>query len=151
MTFERKALIHRPPDWVRDGEVFFITLCLADRSSDLLVQSEVVPLIRDSVAFYQNEGHWWCELLLLMPDHLHALLSFNQRDRSMSQSIQTWKRYLNRSAGIGWQRGYFDHRIRSADALREKTRYIQHNPVRAGLVERSEAWPHIWTGADLQR
>jgi len=149
MSFERKQLIHRPPDWVADGSVFFITLCLEDRNSDLLIQREVAPMIRDSAACYQNQGTWWIELLLLMPDHLHALVSFNQRERSMSKTIQSWKRYLNREQGIEWQSGYFDHRLRNADAEREKASYIRNNPLRAGLIEEANAWPYVWTAADF--
>ena len=146
VDFYRKQLIHRPPDWVQDGEPFFITICLKDRQSKLLVQPNVSAAIREAMAFYQNQGYWWIELILLMPDHLHALISFNQREKAMSRTLQSWKRYLSRSQGIGWQRGYFDHRLRTDNAAREKSSYIRNNPVRAGLVEKAEDWPHVWTG-----
>ncbi|MFT5837219.1 MAG: putative transposase [Candidatus Azotimanducaceae bacterium] len=145
MSFERKQLIHQPPDWVEDGAVYFITICIENRKSSQLINADVCPLIRDSVAFYQDKGKWWVQLFLLMPDHLHALISFNQRERSMSKTIQSWKRYLNRSIGVVWQRGYFDHRLRNADAEREKASYIRNNPVRAGLVEKPNDWPYVWT------
>jgi len=151
MDFRRKPLNHRPPDWVEDGAVFFVTLCLKDRNSDLPNNPQVAEQIRASAAYYQKEKFWWVQLMVLMPDHLHALISFNQVERSMSQCIQAWKRYLSRTTEICWQQGYFDHRLRSSDALREKAAYIRENPVRAGLVDDAKAWPYLWTSEDFDR
>lgn len=144
MPFERKQLGHRPPDWVSAGDVYFITICLEKRHSKQLIEPEVAEALYRAADFYQNMGYWWLQLLVLMPDHLHALISFNQRERSMSETLRNWKRYLNRSVGVEWQRGYFDHRLRSADAAREKACYIRNNPVRAGLIGQAADWPYTW-------
>jgi putative transposase len=50
-------------------------------------------------------------LFLLMPDHVHAVLSF-PRDKSMSEVIRDWKRFHKRTYRVMWQEGYFDHRLR---------------------------------------
>jgi putative transposase len=55
---------------------------------------------------------WHITLFLLMPDHLHALLSF-ARDESMSEVIRGWKRFHRRTNQVVWQEGYFDHRAAS--------------------------------------
>jgi len=47
---------------------------------------------------------------------------------------------------IGWQLDFFEHRLRREESLREKADYILANPVRAGLVARSEDWPFIYFG-----
>jgi putative transposase len=41
-----------------------------------------------------------------------------------------------------WQKGLWDTRIYSWDSYREKLNYVMANPVRAGLVEESDAWPY---------
>jgi len=46
-----------------------------------------------------------------MPDHLHALLSF-ESDESMSSVVGDWKHFQRRKHGVVWQQGYFDHRLR---------------------------------------
>jgi len=46
--------------------------------------------------------------------------------------------------GIGWQRDFFDHRLRKNEAYLEKAAYIRMNPVRAGLVASAEDWPYVW-------
>jgi REP element-mobilizing transposase RayT len=98
-----------------------------------------------SVTNYYEHRRWWPEMLLLMPDHLHALVSFSwDPKQGMNTVLGNWKRYTARKFGIGWQREFFDHRIRNdADHL-EKWRYIRDNPVRAGLVEDPQQWPHVW-------
>ncbi|MCX6873488.1 MAG: hypothetical protein NTW21_06730 [Verrucomicrobia bacterium] len=50
-----------------------------------------------------------------------------------------------RASGIEaphWQKGFFDHLIRSGESHAEKWKYVRENPVRVGLVEQAEAWPY---------
>src|SRR5207253_5932306 len=75
---------------------------------------------------------WACRLILLMPDHLHALLQF-PAPSDMSCVIGDWKRFTARKPGISWQTNYFDHRIRDRHGLQEKYIYIRRNPVAKGL------------------
>lgn len=82
---------------------------------------------------------------LLMPDHLHALLSF-ALDESMSDVIRDWKRFHTRSKGVTWQDGYFDHRMRADERgtqLSTKMNYIRQNPVVAGLCAKAQDWPWV--------
>ncbi len=41
-----------------------------------------------------------------------------------------------------WQKGFFDHLIRSGESHAEKWKYVRVNPVRAGLVAQAEDWPY---------
>ena len=40
-----------------------------------------------------------------------------------------------------WQAEFFDHLLRSQESYADKWRYVVENPVRAGLVARSQDWP----------
>ena len=40
-----------------------------------------------------------------------------------------------------WQKGFFDHVMRSGELYSEKWNYVRDNPVRAGLVAEADAWP----------
>jgi len=40
-----------------------------------------------------------------------------------------------------WRRGFFDRLIRNSESYVQKWEYVRENPVRAGLVSRSEDWP----------
>jgi len=41
-----------------------------------------------------------------------------------------------------WQKGFYDHILRSRESYEKKWFYVRGNPVRAGLVMRWEAWPY---------
>jgi len=41
-----------------------------------------------------------------------------------------------------WQRGFFDHVLRSDESYAEKWEYVRENPVRAGLVRIADEWPY---------
>lgn len=93
----------------------------------------------NSVEFYTAKGRWFSHLFLLMPDHLHALLSFPKHEK-MSRVISEWKRYQTRMHGLQWQDNYFDHRIRNTNEYLEKAAYIRNNPVAKGLCDTAENW-----------
>ena len=79
-----------------------------------------------------------------MPDHVHGLMCFPPQV-GMLKTLSDWKHFTARQFGIVWQRGFFDHRLRSDEAYVEKAHYIRMNPVRAGLVTKPEEWPHVWS------
>jgi REP element-mobilizing transposase RayT len=56
----------------------------------------------DSAKFYEAKMRWHITLFLLMPDHVHAVLSFT-RDKSMSEVIRDWKRFHTRVNHVVWQ------------------------------------------------
>jgi REP-associated tyrosine transposase len=43
--------------------------------------------------------------------------------------------------GRVWQEEFFDHVLRSNESYSQKWEYVKENPVRAGLVKKSEDWP----------
>lgn len=82
-------------------------------------------------------------LFLLMPDHVHALLSFPKHE-AMPDVIGDWKRYQSKLFGIRWQDNFFDHRIRNTEEYLEKAAYIQRNPVAKGLCCQAEDWRWVF-------
>jgi REP element-mobilizing transposase RayT len=141
---QRKKFGHDPPGSVRtDKAVFFITICCDPRGQNQLCCADVARHLLDSVAFRNRRGDWWVHFLLLMPDHLHMLMSFPSA-KPMAGVIAEWKKFIARTIGIRWQRDFFDHRLRKKDNFRAKEDYIRMNPVRAGLVSKPENWPYVW-------
>jgi putative transposase len=144
----RKVLPHDPPLWINpSAEIYFITICAKHRGDALLSSA---PDILASARFQEEHQKWFLLLFLVMPDHIHALLRFPP-EAVIRETIRGWKRWTNRQLGIAWQDGYFDHRLRRDESLKEKARYILQNPVRAGLVSAPEEWPHIHLGEDHLR
>ncbi len=94
-----------------------------------------------TVRFYNERRRWFPLLFLLMPDHLHMLVSFG-REQAMERVVRDWKRYTARMHRIEWQRDFFEHRLRSDECADDKAAYIFQNPVRAGLIKEGETWPY---------
>lgn len=83
----------------------------------------------------------WC----VMPNHVHTLFA-PLGNSSLATTVQSWKSYsahqanaaLHRS-GLFWQREYFDHLVRSQSHLLKFAKYIEQNPIKAGL----QNWPWV--------
>ena len=78
-----------------------------------------------------------------MPDLVYGLLSFLPSPHSLLETIRLWKRWTARQLGVGWQRDFFEHRLRSDESRRDKADYILANPVRKGLVKEPREWPWV--------
>jgi len=140
-TIQRSRLNHEAPYWIReDEEVFFVTVCCRDRASKPLLRPGVAAEILDSVKHRHKKGEWWCGAFVVMPDHVHGLVGF-PGPKSMQHAMRDWKSWTARSTGVAWQRGWFDHRLRTDECWRSKARYLCDNPVRAGLVNEADDWP----------
>ena len=85
---------------------------------------------------------------VLMPNHLHLFVALSPVACPLQDWMKSLKNALSkalRRRGIEsphWQKGFFDHVLRSQWSYGEKWTYVQFNPVRAGLVTRAEEWPY---------
>jgi putative transposase len=143
----RKHLPHDIPLWVDPHkEIYFITINCKQRFANQLTLPNIADAIFETVQHRQEKYLWWPYLFLLMPDHLHALLSFPPSDKPMRGIVTKWKEWTCKQIGIIWQNDFFEHRLRHDESRREKADYILANPVRAKLVTRPEDWPYIYFG-----
>jgi putative transposase len=139
-------LHHTVPQWVEAGSLFHIRIAVAREERKMpLTAAPLAQALMDPARLYQTRRRWHITLFLLMPDHLHALLSF-PIGNAMSRTIGDWKHFQTHTHGIVWQEGYFDHRLRNderCDQLNAKAKYIRHNPVASGLCVKAEEWPWV--------
>jgi putative transposase len=141
---------HETPTWVNDGALFHVRMRVAKGQRIELTSHELTSGLLKTVVDHHMAGRWWCELFLLMPDHLHALLRF-PRHPGMAVVVRNWKRGAARLQGVRWQDNFFDHRIRSESEARDKWLYIRLNPVVKGLCTSEEDWPHWWSPTEEAR
>ena len=92
---------------------------------------------------YNEVGRWHLQLFVLMPDHVHLLVSY-PADARVVAALGAWKSFTAKKAGLSWQTDFFEHRLRAGESFEEKAHYIRMNPVRAGLCADWEDWPHRW-------
>ena len=88
---------------------------------------------------------------VIMPNHVHICIEVTA-GRSLTSIVEAWKSCSSRSiraaiggSGVVWQRDYWDRWIRDDEHLARVVRYIERNPVQAGLVEEVDAWR--WSSA----
>ena len=93
-----------------------------------------------------------CGLLawVVMPNHVHVLVQI--RTTPLAKLVQSWKtltaKFANRHfgrTGEWWQADYHDRYVRDESHFQKAVRYIENNPVKAGLVREAKEWP--WSSA----
>jgi putative transposase len=87
---------------------------------------------------------WLVGDYLLMPDHLHLFCAPRDLKFTIERWIGYWKDCFSKTHIVPekFQAGGFHHRLRSGESYTEKWQNVRENPVRAGLVPRSEDWPY---------
>ena len=87
---------------------------------------------------------------VVMSNHVHILIWPKALLPEITKAIKGFtaheaNRILDRTGKKFWQDESFDHAVRSEDEFYRIMRYIERNPVKAGLVESPEEWP--WSSA----
>jgi type I restriction enzyme R subunit/putative DNA methylase len=87
---------------------------------------------------------------VLMVNHLHILIHPEARLSRITRAIKNYSArqanaILGRTGQPFWQDESYDHWVRGREELEKIVRYIERNPVAAGLVTRVEAWR--WSSA----
>ncbi len=111
---------------------------------DRSVATAMEHILREAVAHYECE----LEIYVLMPDHLHVIVS---TPRLTGDPLSAMKRFKQRSnywlarhcPGIRWQKDFYDRIVRTSSELMNHMRYVINNPVRAGLVDTWRAYRYL--------
>jgi putative transposase len=99
-------------------------------------------LFLETLQQYRHAGHYKLHAFVVMPDHVHLLLSPQALalERVMAFIQGGFSHRLGSKLPV-WQRGYTDHRVRDGDEFQMRRQYIHDNPVGAKLVELPELYP----------
>src|SRR5438105_4582454 len=136
------------------GGTFFLTLALKDRRSTALVDH--VSVLRASFRVTRQERPFAVDAIVILPDHLHAILTLPEDDADFAGRWRRIKGHFSTgllAAGMAvsrhangelalWQRRYWEHTIRNEDDFVRHIDYIHYNPVKHRLVTRVRDWPH---------
>jgi putative transposase len=140
----RKKLPHEIPHWIDpSAETYFITVNSLPRGTDQLTTASAAHALLQSAAYRHESNQWFIHLFLLMPDHIHALLSFPAHTKGIQHVIKSWKAWTAKHLHLEWQRNFFEHRLRAGESASEKFHYILRNPVRANLANTPDQWPWL--------
>jgi putative transposase len=121
---------------------FFISTQTYNRRR-LFQVTATAELFLETLQHYHREGHYKLHAFVVMPDHIHLLLT--PIDITLERTIQLIKGGFSHRLASKlpvWQRGFTDHRIRDRDDFLTHRDYIHHNPIRAHLCQQPEDYPY---------
>ena len=111
-----------------------------------LNRPEIASVVMDAIDHRCATGIWEMNEFVVMPNHVH--LFFCLLGGGLKLVLEDFKQWTGRAAGKQldldgdrfWQREWFDHWSRSDEEDERIVRYIQQNPVKAGLVNDYRDW-----------
>jgi putative transposase len=138
-----------PDSILNPARVFFVTtktsmgraLLQSERNATLLID-----VLRSLVA----ERKFVMHDFVVMPDHVHLLMTVDL-EMTVEKAMQLVKgRFSYRLShefgfkGEVWQRGFSEVQVLGDGSFEAYRAYIANNPVKAGLVDAPEKFPHCF-------
>jgi putative transposase len=114
-----------------------------------LSRPDIAELVDQALRFHHPR---WYELRawVIIPNHLHFLIKIETT--SLAKIVKELKRHTARESnkilgrkGAFWCEDYFDTYMRDAEHELRACRYIENNPVKAGLTREPKSWR--WSSA----
>ena len=148
--------MHKRKIYDTQGHAHFVTFSCYKRRR-LLDHDHAKQIVINELRVQLEKQNGSCMGFVIMPNHVHAILSFNDINQ-ICKCLQGWKRrssyrikqlFKNSLVSYGarislhdpiWQAGYYDYNLYSDHKTLEKLRYIHNNPVKAGLVKNPCDW-----------
>jgi putative transposase len=135
------------------GGTYFFTVTLNDRRSCALVDH--IDALRDAFRFSRRERPFDVDAIVILPDHLHAIMTLPAGDADFSSRWRRIKglftRHIAKTEGLSpnasgeyplWQRRFWEHTIRDDEDFVRHVDYIHINPVKHGHATRARDWPY---------
>jgi putative transposase len=134
-----------PSDNYLGRRLTFVTICTAERRpafTDLTTAQWALGELLYIAAQYSFSLHAYC----LMPDHLHFIAEGTSDSCDLLKFVHAFKQrtgydHRQRHRERLWQTRFYDHVLRSPDAIEDVACYIWRNPVRKGLCAEPSLYP----------
>jgi len=149
---------------------YFVT-CSVVEWLPIFAEWAYAQIILDSLAYLREHKAIQLNAFVVMSTHMHAVM-WPRQAANISDVLRDFKRYTSRAVSSEaikqghdgylqtfaaarpswhrargtnyqvWQEGFHPESIYSDDFARQKIEYIHNNPVKAGLVNSAQEWPH---------
>lgn len=126
---------------------YSITKTVSGRNR-VLASDGVAGILMESWDYLRTVNQIKLLAFCVMPDHFHLLFCL-LNSKTLSEVMNSTSKFtalkINRCLGRSgrfWEDGFHDHRCRNDDETDDLSVYIEHNPVRAGFVEKAHDWPY---------
>jgi len=118
-------------------------------------------IFEEALERVRRRYHLYVYGYVVMPEHVHLLLSEPQRTTPLNQRMVEWgtikpdvtlaealkslkqgvsRRLIRTGDEHFWHKRYYDFNVRNHRKFGEKLNYIHHNPVERGLCTEPEGW-----------
>ncbi len=128
------------------GRIYVITMVIRKRRpafNNFKNARSLIQVLMD----HERAGFAKTLCFVVMPDHLHWMMQLGC-DKNLGKTIHALKSITSRRVGSSiFQKGYYDHAVRKEEDIKTLARYIVANPLRAGLVNNINDYPHwdaVW-------
>jgi putative transposase len=115
---------------------------------------EIAAIVEQSIHYFDGKSYnllCYC----VMPNHVHVVVALPDDAPFLSRTLQRIKGYTALQAnkwlgrtGAFWQAESYDHVVRNGELARIIA-YVVENPVKAGLLEDWQQWPHTYVARTL--
>jgi putative transposase len=129
----------RPQRTTTSG-TFLITAITHNRRTVFQVDA-TAKLFLETLQRYRAQGLYKLHAFVVMPDHIHLLLTTADLPKAMKHIRGGFSHSLMSKLEV-WQPGYIDRQILSEKEHLDARDYILQNPVRAHLVTSAQDFPY---------
>jgi putative transposase len=149
----------------RPGGTFFLTL-VTEHRAPIFADEAARFLLHQSLESCRRHHPFTIDAAVLVPDHLHVLMTLPDGDSDFSVRIFNIKTAFTRAylasggseqrrtpsrirqgvRGV-WLKRFWEHTIQDSDELRRHFDYIHYNPVK----HRVARCPHAWAASSFHR
>jgi REP element-mobilizing transposase RayT len=141
------------PSAANSGEAFLALDRILDNAKTgplYLRQPQIAQMVVDSI-HYRSGSAYELHSFVVMANHIHLLVTPAIDASLLTKSLKRFTaREGNRMLGLTgrpfWQEESYDRLVRNEDEFRRIARYIEMNPVNAGLVASAQdfRWSSAW-------
>ncbi len=125
------------------GSTYFFTI-VTDQRQPLFAELDNVQKLRHTIATVKSRHAFQIDAIVVLPDHIHCLLTMPLDDADYSTRIRLIKRKFTLLTGKSnvWQKRFWEHWIRNEKDYTAHFDYIHYNPVKHGLVKQVGDWQY---------
>jgi len=135
--------------YIKDYPYTVTTVTL--RREPIFKESKTADILLEAILFGRKQEWYYLLSFVIMPDHMHLILI--PKDKNISECMKSIKGFsarrinslLDRKGSI-WQDGFYDYILDSEEKVLGRMKYIEHNPVRKGMVTRPESYHYSSIG-----
>jgi len=136
-----------------EGGTYFFTMVTKNRKP-LFQDPSLCYFFMAGVEKIKSRYPFDLDAYVILPDHIHLLISLPAGMRDYSNIIKEVKKsvtkeirkHLDQPDLVVWQDRFWEHTIRDERDMKTHYDYIHYNPVKHGYVESADQWK--WSSID---